>query len=351
VRVDVAPFGILERPDRNGRREVARLSLSSSVVRVSLLTLGASLHTVEAPDRHGALAPVHLSLGQLSEYENPERNPYLGATVGRYANRIVGSCFELDGRAVHLEPNEGPHHLHGGPAGFSRQVWELAEALESADGGQVTMTLLSPDGDGGYPGKLEASVTYTLHGPTITVTYRATTDAPTVVNLASHGYWNLGGMDRWGETASISDHELRVDADAVLPAGPDAVPTGALMAVAGTAFDLRAGLAVGALLDVHPHGVDHSFALDRTSAGPRPVRPVADLHHPGSGRMLRVATDQPALHVYTANHLGPPFARQAAVCLEAQRFPDAPNRPELGSVVLRPGDRYRSTTELTFSAS
>lgn len=346
----MAPFGTLERPDGSGRREVLRVSVDSSVLRVGLLSFGASLHTVEAPDRHGTLEPVHLSLGLLGEYEDPRRNPYLGATVGRYANRIVDSRFALDGRSVELQPNEGPHHLHGGPDGFSRRVWEITDATATGDGGRVTMALHSPDGDGGYPGTLESTATYVVDGPTITVTYQAITDAPTVVNLVSHGYWNLGGPRRWRQGGSIGDHELRIDADAVLPAGADAVPTGALMAVADTPFDLRRAVAVGALLEHHPAGVDHSFALDRTGAIGPVVRPVAELRHRGSGRALTLATDQPALHLYTGNHLGPPFGRRAALCLEAQRFPDAPNRPDLGSVVLRPGDRYRSVTELTFSA-
>jgi aldose 1-epimerase len=347
--VDVLAFGTLEHGDAVGRRAVDLVSLRSSAITVSVLTYGASLHTVEAPDRSGRHAPVHLSMPTPADYEDRARNAYLGAICGRFANRIAGARFELDGRTVELESNEGHHHLHGGPDGFARRVWDLVEAVPHDDGGRAVLSLHSPDGDQGYPGEVAAIVTYELHGHHLRIVCEATTDAATVVNLTSHGYWNLAGPSAWTIDGAIADHELHVPAHQVLPVGDDLIPSGPLEPVAGTELDLRHPRL---LLDVIEDlgWVDHSFAVPPSdgSIDPEGLRFAAELHHPPSGRTLSVSTDQPALHVYTGHKLGPPFAARAAVCLEAQRFPDAPNRPGLGSAVLHPGDRYRAVTELTF---
>jgi aldose 1-epimerase len=347
--VEVSSFGSLATPDVAGRREASRVVLRSSVLRVATISFGASLQSVEAPDRHGHLDHVCLALGDLAGYEDRQRNPYLGATCGRYANRIVGASFVLDGHRHQLPANDGPHHLHGGPDGFSRRVWQVGEVATTEDGGRVTFVLHSDAGDAGYPGTLVATATYTLDGARLRITYEAVTDAPTVVNLCNHAYWNLGGRSRWGVAGAIGDHSLRVLADRVLPAGADAVPSGPLRPVDGP-LDLRAPTQVDELLARHG-GVDHSYALaqDRNDDdGSARVVLAAELAHEPSGRTLTLATDQPAVHLYTGNHLGSPFAPQSALCLEAQRFPDAPNRYDLPSGVLRPGSRYRSTTELTF---
>jgi aldose 1-epimerase len=348
--VEVSSFGSLATPDVVGRREVARVVLRSSVLRVATISFGASLHTVEAPDRDGHLDHVGLALDDLAGYEDRERNPYLGATCGRYANRIVGASFVLDGRRHQLPANDGPHHLHGGPDGFSRRVWQVGEVATTVDGGRVTFALRSDAGDAGYPGAVDATATYALDGDRLRITYEAVADAPTVINLCNHAYWNLGGRGRWGVERSIGDHTLRVLADRVLPAGADAAPTGPLRPVDGP-LDLRSPTRIDDLLERHG-GVDQSYALaqdrDDDDDGAAWVVRAAELGHEPSGRTLTVATDQPAVHLYTGNHLGSPFAPQSALCLEAQRFPDAPNRPDLPSGVLRPGSRYRSTTELTF---
>jgi aldose 1-epimerase len=350
--VDVVPFGVLTSPDAFGRRHVSLIPLRSSAAAVSVLTLGATLHTVEVPDRTGRLDHVALHLPTVDELADRLRNPYLGATCGRVANRIGGSAFTLDDEVVTLEPNDGDHQLHGGPDGFDRRIWELVEAVATDDGGVAVLALTSPHGDQGYPGTMEATATYELHGHTLRITYEAITDAPTVCNLTNHAYWNLGGMASWDLHRSVGDHELRVPSHRYLPVDATSIPDGPLVPVDQTPFDLRQPRLLADLLAEHRDGIDHAYAVpsagDGDLATPDGLQFAAELHHGASGRTLTVATDQPALQVYTANGLGAPFAPQAAVCLETQRFPDAPNRPDLGSAVLRHGEHYRSVTELTF---
>jgi aldose 1-epimerase len=318
--------------------DVDEVELTGAVLSVRLLGLGAATRQVLAPDRHGRPGPVHLSLPTLADHDDPARNPYLGATVGRWANRIAGAAFHLDGRRVELVPNQGRHQLHGGPVGFDRHVWDLVDAVDAGrDGGQVTFRLVSDDGDQGFPGRLTVHATYRVAGPVLGITYEAETTAPTVVNLTHHGYWNLDG------TATVADHRLALRASRVLPVDRDGIPTGGLVPVDGTPFDLRRPKPLGAAMAAAGGGFDHCLAVD---GPPGRTRAAAVLHAPASGRWMALRTDQPGLQLYTGNGL--PFRRHGAVCLEAQRFPDAPNRPELGDPVLRPGERYVSVTELTF---
>lgn len=349
--MDVTTFGTLATPDAVGRRDVEQISLQSSALGVSLLTFGASLHLVEAPDRDGRRAPVTLSLPTADDHQDRARNAYLGATCGRWANRIVGASYRAGDAEVVLEPNDGDAQLHGGPDGFSWRVWDLVSTTPGDDGGTVVLALHSPHGDQGHPGALDVTATYELHGHALRISYEATTDAPTACSITNHAYWNLGGPTRWGIDAAVADHQLRVPSSLVLRCDERSLPVGPLTSVERTSLDLRHGPALADVLAANPHGVDNSYAV---ADGPDPatalegVHLAAELHHPPSGRTLTVATDQPAIHVYTGNRLGPPFGRQAAVCLEAQRFPDAPNRPALGPALLHPGETYRSTTELTF---
>lgn len=347
--MEVVPFGTLLAGDAVGKRTIELVPLRSSALTVSLLSYGASLHTVEAPDRDGRHQPIHLSMPTAADYEDRARNAYLGATCGRYASRIARARFELEGRPVVLESNDGHHHLHGGPDGFARRVWDLVDAHPTDDGGRVVFSLASPDGDQGYPGHLEATATYELHGHHLRIAYAATTDSPTIVNLTNHAYWNLAGPAAWTIDGAIADHELRVPSERVLPADHAHIPAGPLAPVAATQLDLRHPRLLHDVLST-TRGIDHSYAVGphEESHDHDGLRFAAELHHPTSGRTLSISTDQPAIHVYTGNRLGPPFGRQAGLCLEAQRFPDAPNRPDLGDVVLHPGDHYEATTELTF---
>ena len=338
--VHVEPFGTTA-----GGREVEQVTLSSTVLTVRLLTLGAAIATVVAPDVHGRPGDVHLGLPDLAAYEDRARNPHLGATIGRYANRIAGARFTLDGHDYFLVANNGPNTLHGGPDGWDRQVWDLLDTASDdgsagdADGGTAVFRLASPDGDEGFPGRVTATATFEVAGDRLRISYHATTDAPTVINMTDHGYWNLDGAP------TVADHHLAVAASRVLPVDAAGIPTGTPEPVGGTPFDLRSRSRLGPVIDAVPPGLDHCYAID---GAPGALRPAAVLDAPASGRWMTVRTDQPGLQVYTGNGLGAPFAPHGSVSLETQRFPDAPNRPELGACRLDPGDDYVGVTELRF---
>ncbi|MEV6474151.1 aldose epimerase family protein [Streptomyces sp. NPDC051657] len=307
---------------------VRRWTLERDGVRVRVLTYGAIVQSVLAPGRDGSRAPVALGLPDVAGYEKFPA-PYFGAVVGRYANRIGGASFVLDGRTHRLTPNEGGIHLHGGVRGFDKRVWD---AVAVPDG--VRLSLVSADGDEGYPGRLDFSVTYTLGpGGALRLDYRAVTDAPTVLNPTSHLYWNLAGAD----SGSALGQQLRIAAGRVTPVDAASVPTGELAPVAGTRFDFRGMRAVGA-------GYDQNFVLEEGDGV------AAELYDAASGRVLTVRTTEPGLQLYTADHFdGRPFGPCAGIALETQHFPDSPNRPEFPSTVLRPGEEFVSRTEYAFS--
>ncbi|WP_327367265.1 aldose epimerase family protein [Streptomyces sp. NBC_01217] len=308
---------------------VHRWTLERDGTRVRVLTYGGIVQSVEVPGRDGVRAGVALGLPDLAGYET-YRGPYFGALVGRYANRIGGACFELDGHTHRVTRNEGRNHVHGGALGFDKRVWR---ARAVPDG--VELSLVSEDGEEGFPGRLTVSATYTLDGGgALRIAYRATTDAPTVLNLTNHTYWNLAGDD----SGSALGQVLRISAGRITPADAESLPTGEFLPVDGTRFDFREPKPVGA-------GYDHNFVLD--GAGPGPV---AELYDAASGRVLTVSTTEPGMQLYTADHFdGWPFGPCAGIALETQHFPDSPNRPEFPSTVLRPGEEYVSTTVYGFA--
>ncbi|MEV6839855.1 aldose epimerase family protein [Streptomyces sp. NPDC051133] len=312
--------------------EVHRWTLERAGTRVEILTYGGIVRSLEVPDRAGRTANVVLGFAGLDGYLT-HPGPYFGALVGRYANRIAGARFPLDGRLHALEPNDGPHCLHGGRRGFDKRVWE-AEPVEHG----VRLGRVDPHGEGGFPGRVEVSATYTLDASgALRIAYEATTDAPTVLNLTNHSYVNLAGPG----AGPAGGHELRLAASRYTPVGADLIPTGALEDVSGSRFDFREAREVGS-------GYDHNFVLDKGVTG-QPEE-VAELHDPGSGRTLTVATTEPGLQLYTADHLAAPFAPGDGIALETQHFPDSPNRPQFPSTVLRPGQVFRSETVYGFSA-
>jgi aldose 1-epimerase len=308
---------------------VHRWTLERDGTRVRVLTYGGIVQSVEVPDRDGVRADIALGLPDLAGYET-FTGPYFGALVGRYANRIGGARFELDGRTHRVTPNEGRNQVHGGARGFDKRVWR---AREVADG--VELLLVAEDGEEGFPGRLTMSAAYTLdEGGALRITYRATTDAPTVLNPTNHTYWNLAGAGR----GSALGQELRIAAGRITPVDTESLPTGEFLPVEGTRFDFRAPRPLGP-------AYDHNFVLD--AAGPDPA---AELYDAGSGRVLTVTTTEPGLQLYTADHFdGRPFGPCAGVALETQHFPDSPNRPEFPSTVLRPGEEFVSTTVYGFS--
>ncbi|MCX7889726.1 MAG: galactose mutarotase [Rhodobacteraceae bacterium] len=334
---------------RHAGRAVTAFTLADpGGISVTLADFGAALVRCLAPDRAGRIADVVLGFDDAAGYA--ASRSYFGATVGRVANRIAGARFTLDGQTFALSPNEGPNQLHGGPEGFSRRIFDAEPA---PDGRSIAFRLVSPDGDQGYPGRLEAVVRYAVAGHVLTVEATATTDRPTPCNLAHHSYWNLAGHD----AGPILDHRLAIRASAFLPTDGALLPTGEIRPVAGTRHDFRAPAPVGAAFARAPDGTpaadeagfDANWCLDPPHGR---LREVARLVDPASGRQLALSTDQPGLQVYTGGHLGadPPgkggarYGRFGGIALEAQGWPDAPNRPHFPPVILRPGEVLRQTT-------
>ena len=312
--------------------EVHRWTLERAGVRVRVLSYGGIVQSLEVPDRDGRTADVVLGFADLDGYVT-HPGPYLGALIGRYANRIAGGRFPLDGVTYALAPNTPPNSLHGGARGFDKRVWDVTPVEHG-----LRLTRVSPHGEEGFPGRLEVTATYTLEdGGALRFVYEAVTDAPTVVNLTNHSYFNLAGAG----SGDAGGHELRLDASRFTPVDADLIPTGVLEDVTGTRFDFRQARKVGS-------GYDHNFALDKGVT--EDAREVAELYDPSSGRVLTVSTTEPGLQLYTADQIEEPFSPGDGVALETQHFPDSPNRPDFPSTVLRPGEVYRSETVYAFSA-
>ncbi len=327
-------------------------------LKATITDWGATLVSMEAPDRDGTLADVTLGFDKVAPYTGA--SPYMGSTVGRYANRIALGKFALDGNEYTLATNNAPNHLHGGNVGFDKALW-TGEVLgrEVLQGGVsgvgVRFTHTSADGDEGYPGSLTCSVTYTLtDNNELSFDYTGTTDKPTVVNLTNHAYWNLAG-EASGQT--ILDHELTIYAERYTPTDETFIPTGEVAPVEGTPVDFRQAHAIGeriAQIAGDPGGYDHNFAVDGEN---KTLRPAAKVTHPGSGRVMEISTTEPGLQFYTGNFLdgtltgkgGATYQKNFAFCLEAQTYPDTPNKPDFPSCVLRPGETYRQTTVHKFS--
>lgn len=336
-------------------REVYEYTLTGAGgVEVAVLTYGCILARVLAPDREGRRADVALGLSTLEEYET--RSPFFGCVVGRYANRIGGARFQLDGDEHRIATAQPPNALHGGIRGFDKHVWEVVREISDADRVGLELRHLSPDGDQGFPGVLEARVTYTLVGADFRIDYQATTDGPTVVNLTNHSYWNLRGE---GE-GSIQDHVVALAASHYTPVDAGLIPTGEVAPVDGTPLDFRRPKPiVEGLRSDHPQvalarGFDHNWVIDRPDQ--RALVSAARVLDPASGRTLEVLTTQPGVQFYTGNSLdgriygpsGRAYRQGDGLALETQHFPDSPNKPEFPSTVLRPGEVYRSTTVFRF---
>jgi len=322
-------------------------------VQVSITNYGGIIVSLLAPDRQGRPGDIVLGFERLEDYL--KGHPYFGAIVGRYGNRIAQGRFTLDGVEYRLARNNGENHLHGGLQGFDKKVWAARHWTDS-DGAHLELAYSSPDGEEGYPGRLDVKVTYTLaENNQLRMDYYAVTDKPTVVNLTNHSYFNLAGE------GDILGHILRLNADRFTPVDSGLIPTGELRPVAGTPFDFTAPTPIGARIEQDDEqlrfgrGYDHNFVL-RGAGGA--LAEAAEVYEPRTGRVLRVLTTEPGVQFYTGNFLdgtlrgkgGRVYARRSGFCLETQHFPDSPNRPTFPSTVLRPGQTYRSTTVLEFSA-
>jgi aldose 1-epimerase len=316
------------------------------------MTYGAILTELHVADRNGKLEDVVLGFDNLKDYL--AGHPMFGATVGRVANRIAKGKFTLDGKEYRLAVNSGPNSIHGGRKGFDKVVWR-AETLTKPDGVAVQLNYRSPDGEEGYPGNLSTTVTYTLTNENeLKITYAATTDKPTPVNLTNHSYFNLSGV----KDGDVLGHELMLAADEYTPADATLIPTGEIRPVRGTPLDFTRPTPIGArIAELKPTlgGYDHNFVL---RGGGKSLVLAARVYDPKSGRVMEMFTTEPAVQLYTANFLdgkrkgkgGVAYGKHQGLCLEAQHFPDSVNHPNFPSIILRPGGTYTQTTVYKFSA-
>jgi aldose 1-epimerase len=329
-------------------RQVSVISLTNAGgLKATLTDYGATLISMEVPDREGKTADITLGYDTLEGWLS--NTSYFGATVGRYANRIAQGRFTLDGEAHTLAANNGANHLHGGITGFDKKLWSMKEVCRKGAVG-VKFTYTSPDGEEGFPGNLETTVTYWLtRDNELHVEFEASTDKATLVNLAHHSYWNLTG----DPNRSINDHRLMLAADFFLPVDEGLIPVGELRSVEGTPFDFTRPTVIGARLNEadqqlqYGRGYDHCWVL-RKGQG---LQLAATLHDPGSGRTMDILTDQPGIQFYGGNFLdgtitgknGIRYQHRTGLCLETELFPDSPNHTEFPSAVLRPGQTYQHT--------
>jgi len=340
-------------------KPITAYTLNNGSITVRILDLGATLSSVQVPDAKGTIKEACLGYDDAAAYLDWTTNPYFGAVVGRCANRIAKGTFMLDGKTYELVTNNGPNHLHGGNKGFDKHIW----TCDASDATSITLSLLSPDGDEGYPGNVRVRVTYSL--PTsnsIKIEYEATTDAPTPVNLTNHAYWNLA--DGGAGVQDVCNHEIQIYADFYTPVDETSIPTGEIRTVSGVnasgAMDLRQKKKIGAQIRRADNGLgyDHNYVL-RGSPDASGLRTAATVWEPSSGRWMCMKTDQPGVQFYTGNYLNGfagrggkgAYHKHHGFCLEAQKFPDAVNRPHFLPWTLRPGEVYRQTTIYEFGCS
>ncbi len=333
-------------------KKVTQFSLKNQGgIEVDIITYGGRITSLRTPDKNGNMKNVVLGFDDLSQYE--KENPFFGALIGRYGNRIAKGKFSIGEEEYTLAQNNGENSLHGGIKGFDKQVWD-AKTEEGENSVSLILTYLSKDMEEGFPGNLSTTVTYTLHDDnSLDVLYEATTDKATVVNLTQHAYFNLSG----DFSNTILDHVVEIDADAYLPVDSGLIPTGELRPVEGTPFDFREPKTVGEDISEENEqlnlggGYDHCWVLNDQQAG---FRKVASGYHPATGRFLEVSTDEPGIQFYTGNFLDDTlpapnngtYSKRSGLCLETQHYPDSPNQKEFPSVVLNPGEKY--VTKTTF---
>jgi len=348
LQIKKQPFGV------TATRETVELYTltNSNGMEARIMTYGGAVVSLTVPDRQGKLGDVVLGYETLDGYL--KNSPYFGAIIGRYGNRIGKGSFSLNGKQYTLPKNNGENTLHGGIKGFDKVVWK-AQEVKGKESVGLSLTYLSKDGEEGFPGNLSATVVYTLtDNNELKIEYSARTDKATVVNLTNHSYFNLAGE------GSILNHALMINANKFTPVGSGLIPTGELRGVKGTPMDFIEPTVIGARIDqqddqlIFGKGYDHNWVLNNTTGG---LALAARVYEPGSGRVMEITTTEPGLQFYSGNFLdGSITGKGAAVykyryglCLETQHFPDSPNKPGFASTVLKPGQRYRSTTIYKFS--
>lgn len=336
-------------------REVYQYTLTNKAgVKVKIINYGATVTSIIVPDKNGKFEDVVLGYDSLDGYVKD--NSFIGVIVGRYGNRIGKGKFKLDKKTYQLTINDGNNHLHGGKVGFHKILWD-AKVVNDTSEPSIALTYTSPDGTEGYPGTVTVTVTYTLtNNNELRIDYKGTTDKPTILNPTHHSYFNLSG----DFTQTILDHLLTIESDSITPVDKELITTGKFQSVTNTPFDFRNPTAIGKRINdkneqlTFGKGYDHNWVLKNYDKN---VRQVAELYEPKSGRVMIVLTDQPGLQFYSGNFLdgtikgksGISYQHRTGLCLEAQCYPDSPNKPNFPSVVLRPGEEYNQTTIYRFS--
>lgn len=349
MAVKTVPYGTMPNGDR-----VEMITLENKAgTQLELITLGGTLVRLLVPDHQGSRADVLLGRQALEDYRSGAG--YLGALIGRYANRIAGGTFAMDGKIYHLGQNEGKNTLHGGVKGFDQKVWKV-EALEDGASPQVVLSCTAADGEEGFPGNIEVRVTYQLtEDNSLSIHYWAKADQKTPINLTNHAYFNVAGF----ESGKVLDHVLWLDADAFTPTDAQSIPTGEILPVKGTPMDFTTPKAIGQ--EIHADyeqlklakGYDHNFVLNQQQKG---LKRFAEVYDPQTGRAMEVFTDLPGVQLYTANFLdgsqmgkdGIPLAQHDALCLETQFFPDSVNQPQFPSPFFEAGEEFTTTTVYHF---
>jgi len=318
-------------------------------IEIQITNYGGIITSLRVPDRTGRLGNIVLGFDTLDEYI--DHNPFFGALVGRYANRIAGGCFTLDDTEYRLVQNNGPNHLHGGTIGFDKVLWQ-AETGQNDEMAELCLTYLSPDGEEGYPGNLVVEVRYRLNNQNeLSIDYSATTDKPTIINLTNHSYFNLA------EQGDILSHEIMIAADHFTPIDETLIPTGEIRSVANTPMDFRQSIPIGARIDQIDQqlqcgsGYDHNWILNQSDN----LEALMRVYEPTTGRVMEVCTTQPGVQFYSGNMLPTlpgkqrqPYGRRSGFCLETQIFPDSPNQANFPAPRLDPGEQYKQSTTFRF---
>ncbi|MFN7627126.1 MAG: aldose epimerase family protein [Pirellula sp.] len=345
MTIEKKPFG----KTTDGKEVTLYTLTNASGNTVQMIDYGAIVVSINVPDKTGKRVNVTAGFDSIDGYL--QRHPYFGSTVGRFCNRIAKGKFSLDGKTYSLAINNGPNHLHGGEVGFDKKMWQVSEMKADGSVG-LKFTLVSPDGDEGYPGTLTTIAEYIWDNQNrLTLNLQATTDKPTVVNLTNHAYFNLSGPG----SGTIHNHELTLSCDQYLPVDENMIPTGQLATVTGTPLDFVAPHKIGERIAElkATNGYDHCFVV-RGKAGE--LRPTAKVVDPASGRTMEIQTTQPGVQLYTGNFLAGTagnanYKVHEAFCLETQHYPDAPNQPSFPTTVLKPGETFREVTTFTFGVA
>jgi len=346
MSVKVQPFG----KTQDGQQVDIVTLTNDKCLTAKIMTYGGIIVSFEAPDRSGKPGDIVLGFDNLDGYL--KGNPYFGAIIGRYGNRIGGAKFTLDGKEYKLAKNEGENILHGGAGGFDKVVWKIEKAEAKSSKAELKLSYTSKDGEEGFPGNLKCLVTYALTSDNkLEMKYEATTDKPTVVNMTNHAYWNLAGAG----SGDVLGHELTINADKYTPVDKGLIPTGELKDVKDTPLDFTKPMTIGARIkQIDIGGYDHNYVLNGKAGK---LKFAAKVYEPTSGRVMEIQTTEPGIQFYSSIGLngslkgkdGKAYVKYGALCLETQHYPDSPNKPTFPSTVLRPGEKYETTTIHTFS--